>query len=176
MRYRARALVADVMVGFRDNRTHSKRLATIIATAREKERRKRGGFVRGLLAGWLAGWLAGLAKVSVLECGITISKPDVTFVGQWPRDDPFACNCVSFTTPTARSCCSRFASLLHYVIILQTQLSALEKSDSFMLFFRYIMYYRFSISFSLWFPIEIRYVIAFLLQKFNPGQFNTGRQ
>lgn len=46
------------------------------------------------------GWLAGFgAKVSVLECGITISKPDVTFVGQWPRDDPFACNCVSFTTP-----------------------------------------------------------------------------
>lgn len=36
--------------------------------------------------------------VGVLECSITISKPDVTFVGQWPRDDPFACNRVSFTT------------------------------------------------------------------------------
>lgn len=150
MRYRARALTADVIVGFRDNRTHSKRLATITASAREKERRKRGFRAR------LAGWLAGLAKVSVLECGITISKPDVTFVGQWPRDDPFACNCVSFTTPTARSCCSRFASLLHYVIVLQTQLNAPEKSDSFMLILRYIMYYRFSIYFSLWFPIEIR--------------------
>jgi hypothetical protein len=84
MRYRARALAADVIVGFRDNRAGIHSLSdsrqTITADAREKERRddESEGFVRG----WLAGWLAGLAKVSVLECGITISKPDVTFVGQ----------------------------------------------------------------------------------------------
>lgn len=70
-----------LIVGFRDNRaerraTHSKLLATDDYGEREGEGARDDeseGFVREA---------AGLAKVSVLECGITISKPDVTFVGQ----------------------------------------------------------------------------------------------
>lgn len=83
----------------------------ITANAREKERETSKARVS---------CEAGLAKVSVLECGITISKPDVTFVGQWPRDDPFACNCVSFTTPLDRAVRISCASLLHYIVVLRT--------------------------------------------------------
>lgn len=70
-------------MGFRDNRagTHSKRLATDDYGEREGEG-ARDDESEGFVRGWFTGWLAGLAKVSVLECGITISKPDVTFVGQ----------------------------------------------------------------------------------------------
>lgn len=99
-----RARSSDVMVGFQDNRrrAHSKRLATGDGKRRGWVKERETTKARVPARGWLTGWLAGFgAKVSALECGITISKPDVTFVGQWPRDDPFACNCVSFTTPTA---------------------------------------------------------------------------
>lgn len=86
-RQRAFSRSSDVMVGFQDNRrrAHSKRLATgddeegKEGLMKERETTK----ARVPARGWLAGWLAGFgAKVSVLECGITISKPDVTFVGQ----------------------------------------------------------------------------------------------
>jgi len=57
MRYRARALAADVIVGFQDNRRHtlSKRLATDDYGEGEETRNDESeGFMRGWLAGWLA--------------------------------------------------------------------------------------------------------------------------